>query len=42
MDLAKYPNTLKSQKQLFAKLLDLQKETGDTLDLTAKFPRLTQ
>jgi choline-sulfatase len=39
-DLAKDPKTLKSQKELFAKLLDLQKETGDTLDLTAKFQKL--
>jgi arylsulfatase A-like enzyme len=39
-DLAKDPGTIKSQKKLFAKLLDLQKETGDTLDLTAKFSKL--
>jgi arylsulfatase A-like enzyme len=39
-DLAKDPKTLKSQKELFAKLLDLQKETGDTLDLTSKFQNL--
>ena len=39
-DLAKDPKTLKSQKELFAKLLDLQKETGDTLDLIAKFQNL--
>ena len=39
-DLAKDGKNLDLQKSLFAKLLDLQEETGDTLDLKAKFPKL--
>jgi len=39
-DLAKGGKNLKLQKELFTKLLELQKETGDTLDLKATFPKL--
>ena len=39
-DLAKDGKNLDLQKSLFGKLLDLQEETGDTLDLKAKFPKL--
>jgi choline-sulfatase len=39
-DLAKDGKNLALQKQLFAKFLELQKDTGDTLDLKGKFPKL--
>lgn len=39
-DLAKNGKNLDLQKSLFAEFLDLQEETGDTLDLKAKFPKL--
>ena len=39
-DLADAPDSKPIMKRLFAKLLELQKETGDTLDLTAAYPGL--
>ena len=39
-DLADSPNSKPIMKRLFAKLLELQKETGDTLDLAAAYPGL--
>jgi arylsulfatase A-like enzyme len=39
-DLAEGGKELELQKRLFKKLLHLQKETGDTLDLKALFPKL--
>lgn len=37
-DLSKTPEALPMKRQLFQRLLQLQKETGDPLDLTADFP----
>ena len=39
-DLAENGKNMDLQKTLFAKLLELQEETGDTLDLKSKFPKL--
>ena len=39
-DLMKEPGSKKIAKRLFGKLLELQKETGDSLDLTEVFPAL--
>lgn len=39
-DLAEEPTSQLIMKKLFAKLLELQEETGDTLDLRASFPKL--
>jgi arylsulfatase A-like enzyme len=39
-DLAKDGKNLPLQKELFSKFLQLQKDTGDTLDLIEKFPKL--
>lgn len=39
-DLSARPDSLPTQKQLFARLVKLQMETGDSLDLTTIFPGL--
>ena len=41
-DLAGDSSTMQRQRQLFARLLTLQKETGDTLDLRTPFPGLAK
>ncbi len=39
-DISKKKGSKKIMKALFAKLLDLQKEAGDTLDLKPTYPEL--
>ncbi|MEZ5326280.1 MAG: hypothetical protein R3F19_14615 [Verrucomicrobiales bacterium] len=38
VDLAGRPDAVATMRRLFARFLELQKETGDSLDVAAAFP----